>query len=129
MHANDMDICIYESSTQLIYSAVNTELRMLVLLRYYCSTMQEDLTLTMSYIHFSLQFGFDFDRSQLKLDWGILKKRRDAYVQRLNGIYDRMLAGNKVDIIRGEAKFAAPNAVTVEGKGVKHFQFKRTCIT
>jgi len=79
----------------------------------------------MSFIHFNLQFGFDFDRSKLKLDWGTLKKRRDAYVQRLNGIYDRMLAGNKVNIIRGEAKVSAPNAVTVAGKGFKHFQFKR----
>ena len=119
-----MNICMYESTIeQLIYSSCKYEIEdaCTTVLRYYCSTMQEDLALTMSYIHFSLQFGFDFDRSQLKLDWGLLKKRRDAYVQRLNGIYDRMLAGNKVDIIRGEAKFAAPNAVTVGGKGVKHF--------
>ena len=78
-----------------------------------------------------LQFGFDFDRSQMKLDWGALKKRRDAYVQRLNGIYDRMLAGSKVNIIRGEAKFSAPNAVSVADKGTCntiYIQYIHTCI-
>ena len=64
------------------------------------------------------KFGFDFDRESLKLNWGALKAARDAYILRLNGIYDRMLGNSKVTIIRGAAKFSGPNAVSIGEKGV-----------
>src|SRR5262245_1770017 len=38
-------------------------------------------------------------------DWGALKVKRDAYVGRLNGIYERNLANDKVELIRGFARF------------------------
>jgi glutathione reductase (NADPH) len=51
-------------------------------------------------------------------DWSILKKKRDAYVARLNGIYARNLAAKGVAQIEGRAKFL--DAHTVEVNGVRY---------
>ena len=37
-------------------------------------------------------------------DWGLLKARRDAYVKRLNEIYERNLDKRNVTLVRGQAK-------------------------
>lgn len=46
-------------------------------------------------------------------DWSLLKDKRDAYVQRLNGIYEGNLAKRGVTLIRGRATFADSRTVTV----------------
>uniref|UniRef100_K3XAP0 FAD/NAD(P)-binding domain-containing protein n=1 Tax=Globisporangium ultimum (strain ATCC 200006 / CBS 805.95 / DAOM BR144) TaxID=431595 RepID=K3XAP0_GLOUD len=51
--------------------------------------------------------------------WNKLKERRDAYVLRLNGIYERNLANSKVDLLQGTAAFNAQGNVEVDGKEVK----------
>src|SRR5580692_5660655 len=51
-------------------------------------------------------------------DWSALKKKRDAYVARLNGIYARSLAAKGVAHIEGRAKFL--DAHTVEVNGVRY---------
>jgi glutathione reductase (NADPH) len=51
-------------------------------------------------------------------DWSALKKKRDAYVARLNGIYARNLAAKGVAHIEGRAKFL--DAHTVEVNGVRY---------
>ena len=38
-------------------------------------------------------------------DWQALKRKRDAYVLRLNGIYERNLAAKGVAYVRGAARF------------------------
>ncbi len=38
-------------------------------------------------------------------DWPLLKKKRDAYVLRLNGIYETGLAQKKVELVRGYGRF------------------------
>ena len=38
-------------------------------------------------------------------DWAMLKEKRDAYVLRLNGIYEGNLAKRGVTLIRGRAAF------------------------
>ncbi len=38
-------------------------------------------------------------------DWAGMKKKRDDYIKRLNGIYARNLENSKVEVIEGEAKF------------------------
>jgi glutathione reductase (NADPH) len=48
-------------------------------------------------------------------DWPLLKEKRDAYVQRLNGIYERNLAAKGVAYIRGAARFLDKGAVEVNG--------------
>jgi glutathione reductase (NADPH) len=44
-------------------------------------------------------------------DWPLLKKKRDAYVLRLNGIYESVLAQKKVELVRGYGHFVDPHTV------------------
>ncbi len=49
-------------------------------------------------------------------DWPGLKARRDAYVERLNGIYERNLEKRKVTLLRGWARLVDPRTVAVDGR-------------
>jgi glutathione reductase (NADPH) len=49
-------------------------------------------------------------------DWPALKRKRDAYVLRLNGIYERNLAAKGVAYVRGAARFLDSNTVEVDGE-------------
>ena len=48
-------------------------------------------------------------------DWPALKKKRDAYIARLNGIYARNLAAKGVAHIEGRAKFLDAHTLEVNG--------------
>lgn len=48
-------------------------------------------------------------------DWARMKTKRDAYIQRLNGIYERNLSNAKVDHVQGIAKFVAKDKIAVNG--------------
>ena len=61
---------------------------------------------------------YGFSLSTDGLDWARLKHGRDAYVQRLNGIYERNLANRKVDLLRGHATLAAPHTLQVDTRRV-----------
>lgn len=50
------------------------------------------------------------------VDWRTLVEKRDAYVERLNGIYARNLDLSQVDLLTGEAKFVGPHKVAVGGR-------------
>ncbi|KAJ1735567.1 Glutathione reductase [Coemansia biformis] len=47
------------------------------------------------------------------VDWGFLKSARDAYVQRLNGIYSRNLERENVEYIDGTASFVSNSEIKV----------------
>ena len=64
-------------------------------------------------IHQSAGYGFSVDGCSF--DLGELKKRRDAYVARLNGIYQNNLGNSGVEFITGDAKFVGPKSVDVGG--------------
>jgi len=49
-------------------------------------------------------------------DWVEIKRKRDAYVRRLNGIYERNLAAKGVAYIRGAARFVDAHTVEVNGQ-------------
>jgi glutathione reductase (NADPH) len=49
-------------------------------------------------------------------DWPVLKRKRDAYVLRLNGIYERNLAAKGVAYVRGAARFLDKGSVEVNGE-------------
>ncbi|MDX1480360.1 MAG: glutathione-disulfide reductase [Woeseiaceae bacterium] len=56
-------------------------------------------------------FGFDIDvRGH---DWGDLKARRDAYIKRLNGIYERNLGNKDIPVIDGKARLIDARRVAV----------------
>jgi glutathione reductase (NADPH) len=44
-------------------------------------------------------------------DWPLTKKKRDAYVLRLNGIHESLLAKYKVELLRGRAQFLDAHTV------------------
>ena len=70
----------------------------------------------METLHEAPQFGFAELKHAVNFDWGELKRRRDAYVARLNGIYERNLANSDVDRILGRASFVGPRQIRVDGR-------------
>jgi glutathione reductase (NADPH) len=56
-------------------------------------------------------YGFDFEIKGH--DWSGLKQRRDAYIERLNGIYENNLDKRGVDYIAGKARFRDMHTVLV----------------
>jgi glutathione reductase (NADPH) len=62
-------------------------------------------------LHHSLDYGYDVTVSGH--DWSALKARRDAYVVRLNGIYDSNLEKRGVTHINGRARFIDAHTVVV----------------
>ncbi|KAI0161492.1 glutathione reductase [Xylariaceae sp. FL1272] len=63
-------------------------------------------------IHESKAYGFHVKEEQ-PFDWPTFKQKRDASVKRLNGIYERNLANDKVEYVAGRAKLVSKNEVEV----------------
>jgi glutathione reductase (NADPH) len=66
--------------------------------------------------HFEHAADYGFDVTVNGHDWAALRTSRDAYVRRLNGIYENNLDKSGVTIINGAARFADAHTVTVEGQ-------------
>jgi glutathione reductase (NADPH) len=60
------------------------------------------------------EYGFDVEVGGI--DWAALKRKRDAYVLRLNGIYERNLSAKGVAYVRGAARFVDAHTVEVNGQ-------------
>ncbi|KAF9113215.1 Glutathione reductase [Mortierella sp. AM989] len=58
------------------------------------------------------EYGFP-EVAPVKFDWLTLKNKRDAYIKRLNGIYERNLEKDSVEYISGMASFVSKNSVTL----------------
>lgn len=58
---------------------------------------------------------FGFDVSMNGHDWSDLKGKRDAYIKRLNGIYESNLNRRDVAHLQGHGKFIDANTVDVDG--------------
>jgi glutathione reductase (NADPH) len=65
-------------------------------------------------MHLATDFGFDVTVAGHR--WGQLKASRDAYIARLNDIYEHNLDRRDVQLIRGMAHFADANTVSVDGR-------------
>ena len=65
-------------------------------------------------VHDAKDYGFDVKVGEA--DWAHLKRKRDAYVLRLNGIYERNLAAKGVTYVRGAARFVDARTVEVKGQ-------------
>lgn len=63
-------------------------------------------------------------------DFPLFKRKRDAYVKRLNGIYENNLNKDKIEHIRGRAKFVAKDEVEValENGGTQRIKAKHILI-
>ena len=58
--------------------------------------------------------GYGFEVGETGFRWQALKEARDAYVLRLNGIYEKRLSDSGIDYIRGRARFCAERRVRVD---------------
>lgn len=65
-------------------------------------------------MHDARDYGFDV--TVKGHDWAGFKAKRDAYIQRLNGIYAANLARKNIAHVVGSARFTGPNTVVVDGR-------------
>ena len=63
-------------------------------------------------IHESKAYGFSVETTA-PFDWPLFKKKRDAYIKRLNGIYEKNLGNDKVECIHGRAYLTGKNTAEV----------------
>ncbi len=74
-------------------------------------------------MHHAVDYGFDVDVKGH--DWSSLRRKRDAYIERLNGIYAGNLDRRGVTYLRGHASFVDPHTVAV---GDDRYTADRICI-
>jgi glutathione reductase (NADPH) len=67
--------------------------------------------------HHAADYGFDI--AVKGHDWAGLKERRDAYIERLNSIYERNLDKRGVTYLRGRARFVDANTLDIDGREVR----------
>uniref|UniRef100_A0A672V1T7 glutathione-disulfide reductase n=1 Tax=Strigops habroptila TaxID=2489341 RepID=A0A672V1T7_STRHB len=72
----------------------------------------------MEFIHDHADYGFE--TPSIKFNWRTIKEKRDAYVRRLNEIYENNLKKAHIDIIRGYGKFTADPEPTIEVHGKRY---------
>ncbi|KFO90185.1 hypothetical protein N320_05906, partial [Buceros rhinoceros silvestris] len=70
------------------------------------------------FIHDHADYGFE--TPGVKFSWRTIKEKRDAYVRRLNEIYENNLKKAHIDLIRGYGKFTADPPPTIEVHGKKY---------
>jgi glutathione reductase (NADPH) len=63
-------------------------------------------------IHDAKSYGFSVETTK-PFDWPYFKRKRDAYVKRLNGIYEKNLENDKVEYIHGRAHLTGTNEAEV----------------
>ncbi|KAG5918299.1 GTP-binding protein gtr1 [Claviceps capensis] len=63
-------------------------------------------------IHDAKAYGFSVEQTA-PFDWTTFKNKRDAYIKRLNGIYERNLSNDKVEYLHGWGRFVSKNQVEV----------------
>ncbi|KUI73829.1 Glutathione reductase [Cytospora mali] len=63
-------------------------------------------------MHDAKAYGFSIEQTK-PFDWPTFKQKRDAYIQRLNGIYERNLKNDKVEYVHGWARLLSRNEVEV----------------
>ncbi len=72
--------------------------------------------------HFSEDFemakGFGWRVGETSFDWKTLIARKDAEIDRLNGLYIKTLEGAGVEILNGRATVTGPNSVEIDGKEI-----------
>jgi len=75
---------------------------------YYAANLREEI------MHDAEDYGVTVQGS-VGMEWGKLVEKRDEYVKRLNGIYQRNLDNSGVEVIRGWGKFVAEKKIIVDG--------------
>jgi glutathione reductase (NADPH) len=58
---------------------------------------------------------YGFEKVEPQHDWARLVERRESYIRRLNGIYERNLSNKSVDWVEGNARLVDATTVDVDG--------------
>jgi glutathione reductase (NADPH) len=70
--------------------------------------------------HFHKDFedarGYGWSADRLSFDWQALLDGKNREIERLNGIYDKLLTQSGVELIMGTAKVTGPHTVEVNGR-------------
>jgi glutathione reductase (NADPH) len=77
------------------------------------------------------EYGFSIPGGIPTFDWTSLKKKRDAYIKRLHGIYERNLEKDNCDYISGIATFVDPHKVEIkylDGSETQTLTAKHICV-
>lgn len=61
---------------------------------------------------------YGFDTTVNQFNWDVLIKNRSAYIDRIHASYDNVLGKNKVDVIKGFARFVDAHTVEVNGEKI-----------
>ncbi|KAH8685565.1 hypothetical protein BGZ60DRAFT_364353 [Tricladium varicosporioides] len=64
-------------------------------------------------LHEAKAYGFSVEQTA-PFDWNTFKNKRDAYVKKLNGIYERNLNNDKVEYIHGRAHLTGKNEAVID---------------
>lgn len=72
-------------------------------------------------LHDAADYGFDVELKGH--DWLALKRKRDAYIVKLNEIYAANLAKRGVTLVRGHARFQSANEVAIDGRNLQAERF------
>jgi glutathione reductase (NADPH) len=62
--------------------------------------------------------GYGFDVSLNRHDWSALRSRREAFIARLNAIYEKHLAERGVALLRGHGRMAGAHRIDVAGQQI-----------
>jgi glutathione reductase (NADPH) len=63
--------------------------------------------------------GFGWETPAPAFDWPILRENKNREIERLNGVYGRLLEASGVSLIRGRARVAGPNEVEADGRRLR----------
>ncbi len=73
--------------------------------------------------HFAEAFdeavGFGWSHQSPRFDWAVLKANRAREITRLNGVYEGLLEGVGVAVLRGRARLVGAREVEVEGRAYR----------
>src|SRR5215472_2154500 len=70
-----------------------------------------------SALHDARDYGFDVHTRGV--DWPSLKAKRDAYIERLNGIYAANLAKRSIEVVHARASFVDAHTVSAGGRRLR----------
>lgn len=76
---------------------------------YYGSHVREELELAES---------FGWTLGTVSFDWDQLRDSKSREIERLNGVYERLLGNNGVDILNGRATVSALNTIEINGRKI-----------
>ncbi|KAG2190350.1 hypothetical protein INT46_003204 [Mucor plumbeus] len=68
--------------------------------------------------------GYGYEFGEVKFDWSIIKAKRDAFVKRLNGIYDSNAVKENVEQFHGHASFVDSTTLSITRNGADPIEIK-----